>query len=174
MSTINKRTEKTDFRDIYEAWYDRIYKYAYTLLLNREDAEDVTEDTFLAAYEHYERYDPARASIGTYLTRIAHNRAINLMRSAAYSRRTGSAEIPDHAGSYKDPAEHAANADMVLRLYARLKPEERELLNMRYVMQLKDREIGSSLGVSEKTVNKRINRLLVKCRTILNGSEGNA
>ena len=58
-------------------------------------------------------------------------------------------------------------SDLVLRLYAKLKIEERELLNMRYVMELKDREIASLLGLSEKAVNKRYQRLLAKCRELL-------
>ena len=34
---------------MYEEYYDCVFRYAYTLLLNREDAEDVTSETFIAA-----------------------------------------------------------------------------------------------------------------------------
>ena len=51
-----------DFETIYDAYYDRVYRYAYTILLNREDAEDVVEETFLAAYAAYGRYDPSLAA----------------------------------------------------------------------------------------------------------------
>lgn len=81
----NRRTDSS-FEAVYAAYYDRVFKYAYTLLLNREDAEDVTADTFLTVYEKFGRYDPSRASMATWITRIAHNRAVNLMRSASYTR----------------------------------------------------------------------------------------
>ena len=53
---------KPDFETVFETYYDRVYKYAYTILLNRKNAEDVVEETFLAAYAAYPGYDPTRAS----------------------------------------------------------------------------------------------------------------
>lgn len=162
--------EKPDFASVYEVWYDRVYRYARMLLLNRADAEDVTADAFLAAYEHYGRFDPAKASIGTWLTRIAHNRAVNLLRSPARVRR---AEMPEgwDAPDATDAAGQAEDADLLFRLYARLTPEEREFLNLRYVMELKDREIAALLSLPEKTVNKRYQRLLARCRGLMDGVE---
>lgn len=157
---------RSDFEAIYDKYYDRVYKYAFSLLLNKEDAEDVTSETFLAAYTNFGCYDSKKASVATWLTRIAHNRAVNLMRSAAYSRR---AELPEDF-DLPDPVDHTVSAeasDIVLRLYSRLSPDERELLNMRYVMEMKDREIAGLLGLPEKTVNKRYQRLLAKCRRLL-------
>ncbi|MBQ9828040.1 MAG: RNA polymerase sigma factor [Lachnospiraceae bacterium] len=166
MKYPEKQYERDSFAAIYDAYYDRIYKYAFTLLLNREDAEDVTADTFFAAYANISTYDPEKASMRTWLTRIAHNRAVNLVRSAAYSKREDLPEVPEDPG-YADPAGQIAAAETVARLYALLKPEERELLNMRCIMELKDREIGELMHLPEKTVNKRYNRLLKKCRIIL-------
>ena len=84
--------EWINFEAIYEEYYDRIYKYVYSLLLNREDAEDVTEETFLAAYAAYGSYDSNKASVATWLARIAHNRAVNLVRSAPRAKRV---ELPE-------------------------------------------------------------------------------
>lgn len=162
---------KDSFDAVYERYYDRIYKYAYTLLLNREDAEDVTSDTFMSAYLHYDSYDAGRASVATWLTRIAHNRAVNLMRSAA---RAGRSELPEDWNPPDDRPDFTGSveaADTVLRFYARLTPEERELLNLRCVMELKDREIAALLGLPVKTVNKRYHRLLGRCRELLGGGE---
>ena len=74
---------KPDFQVMYRQQYDRIYKYAYTLLLNRERAEDMVQETFLSAYRHYDSFDPAKGSVSTWLSRIAHNKAVDQMRSAA-------------------------------------------------------------------------------------------
>ena len=156
-----------DFGAVYDAWYDRVYSYAYTILLNREDAEDVTADAFLAVCARYDQYDPSRGSVGTWLLRVAHNRAVDLLRSPYRSRR---AELPEDWESPDggDLAEEVETSDTLLRLYRRLKPEERELLNLRCVLELKFREIGGLLGLPEKTVNQRYQRLLTQCRLILN------
>ena len=89
------------FEEIYEKYYDRVYKYAFTLLLNKENAEDVTSETFLAAYANFGSYDETRASVATWLTRIAHNRAVNLMRSAEYTRRTVSLRVSTFLSSFE-------------------------------------------------------------------------
>ena len=73
-------------------------------------------------------------------------------------------EISDERADFTGASDAS---EAVLRLYARLSPEERDFLNLRYVMELKDKEIASLLGLPEKTVNKRYQRLLAKCRSFV-------
>lgn len=156
---------KPDFETVFEVYYDRVYKYAYTILLNRENAEDVAEETFLAAFAAYPGYDPARSSLATWLTRIAHNKAVNLVRSAPYRRETALLENdPDHDNTAQDETRYT-----VLWLYAQLTREEREFLDLRYVMGLTDKEVGALYGLAPKAVNKRYQRLLKRCRAISDG-----
>ena len=155
---------KPDFETVFEIYYDRVYKYAYTILLNRENAEDVVEDTFLAAYSAYSGYDPARASLSTWLTRIAHNKAVNLVRSAAYRHETA---LADSGLDYADPEDEARYT--VLWLYAKLTRQEREFLELRYTMGLNDKEVAALYGLEPKAVNKRYQRLLKRCRQLLDG-----
>ena len=158
---------KPDFETVFEVYYDRVYKYAYTILLNRENAEDVVEETFLAAYVAYPGYDPARSSLATWLTRIAHNKAVNLVRSAAYRRETAMPEdFTDPSHTLQDEPRYT-----VLWLYARLTREEREFLDLRYVMGLTDKEVAVLCGLEPKTVNKRYQRLLKRCRQLFDGGE---
>ena len=160
--------EKPTFEELYETYYDRVYRYAYTILLNRENAEDMTEETFMAAYMAYARYDPARASPATWLTRIAHNKAVNLVRSADYRHK---AEMPEpeefRDEDPEDFTESVEAREVVLWLFSHLKEEEREFLNLRYVMELRDAEIAEMMGLQVKTVNKRFQRLLKRCREII-------
>ena len=158
---------KPDFETVFETYYDRVYQYAYTILLNRESAEDVVEETFLAAYAAYPGYDPARSSLATWLTRIAHNKAVNLVRSAACRRGTAMPEgFADRSPSVQDEPRYT-----VLWLYARLTQEEREFLDLRYVMGLTDKEVGALYSLESKAVNKRYQRLLKRCRQFLDDGE---
>ena len=162
---------RPSFEDIYREQYDRVYKYAYTLFLNREDAEDVVQETFISAYRHYDSFDPARGSVGAWLCRIAHNKAVDQMRSPAFRLR---AEWPETEGFGEEDRAIARLSEVnetVLFLYARLSEEEREFLNMRYVLELKDAEVADILGLKEKTVNKRYQRLLQKCLKILSPND---
>ena len=157
---------KPDFETVFETYYDHVYQYAFTILLNRENAEDVAEETFLAAYAAYSGYDPSRASLATWLTRIAHNKAVNVVRSAAYRKETA---LQENLPACADPQEEARYT--VLWLYARLTREEREFLELRYTMGLSDREVADLCGLEPKAVNKRYQRLLKRCRDILDGEE---
>ena len=158
---------KPAFDQVYEENYDRVYKYTYSILLNREDTEDVVSNTFMAAYAAYDRYDPEKSSPATWLMRIAHNEAINLVRSAAYSKRTEMPEYYEVPDNSEDSVRGLEDKEAVLFLYSKLSTSEREFLNMRYAMQMKDAEVAETLGLPVKTVNKRYQRLLVKCREIL-------
>ena len=165
--SIVQFARKPDFSSVYEKYYDRIYKYVYTILLHKENTEDIVAETFIAAYKNYNSYDPQKASVATWLTRIAHNNAVNLVRSAAYRTRAEMPERDIHGA--EDPAllQLEEDNDTVVKLYARLSADEREFLNMRYAMELKDAEIAGILGLQTKAVNKRYQRLLKKCRDIV-------
>ena len=93
--------------------------------------------------------------------------AVNLVRSAPYRRETVFKE------NSTDPVPAVQNETRytVLGLYARLTREEREFLDLRYVMGLTDKEVGALYGLEPKTVNKRCQRLLRRCRKILDGAE---
>jgi RNA polymerase sigma-70 factor (ECF subfamily) len=74
-----------EFSDLYRAHLRDVYSYAYYRIGNHHDAEDLTEQTFLQAYRHFERAQ--RESRGRplrpWLIRIAHNLAANLYRDRA-------------------------------------------------------------------------------------------
>ncbi len=158
---------KPEFTFIYEKYYDRIYKYIYMMLLSREDAEDVVSDTFLRAYMHYDSYDPSVSSPATWLSRIAHNRALNLLRSSEKSRRASMPEYYEPADPGADIRMAGEDREALISLYSELSEDEREFLNFRYVMELSDSEVAEILGINARAVNKRYQRLREKCRGIL-------
>ena len=165
---------KPPFETVYEECYDRVYKYVYMLLLHKETAEDIVAETFLAAYKNYDRFDPQRASVITWLTRIAHNNAINLVRSSAYRLRAEMPERDVYGEEDSDLLRLEEENDTILQLYRKLDKKDREFLNMRYAMELRDAEIAEIMGMNTKAVNKRYQRLLKKCRDILGDDKDSA
>ena len=172
MSVHSHSLNKPDFAELYECLYDKIYRYVYTILLNKEDVEDVVAETFISAYRSYDRFDMEKGPPQVWLVTIAHNNAVNLVRSAARRKFAAFEACPEMADPSGDFTGKIETEDLVLRLYALLTPEERDFLNLRYVMELKDREIGELLDLPSKTVNKRYQRLLAKCRRLLIQMEG--
>jgi RNA polymerase sigma-70 factor (ECF subfamily) len=79
---VDKQRLDRDFSELYRAHLRDVYSYAYYRIGNHHDAEDVTEQTFLQAYRHFDRAQ--RESNGRplrpWLIRIAHNLAANYYR----------------------------------------------------------------------------------------------
>lgn len=171
MSACSNNLKKPDFDELFEGLYDKIYRYAYTILLSKEDAEDVVAETFISAYRSYDSFNIEKASPQTWLVTIAHNTAVNLVRSAAHRKLVTVEACPERIDPSGDFTGKIETENLVLRLYALLTQEEREFLNLRYVMEFKDAEIGELLDLPTKTVNKRYQRLLAKCRRLLTQME---
>ena len=145
--------------DLFEYHAVRLIRMAVLLLGDQSSAEDVVQDAFLGLYRGAGRLrDPANA--------VAYLRAsvLNGCRSALRSRkRAWSSLIPMH-----DPpvwsAESAAMAGEdrreVLRAVARLPRHQREVLVLRYYVNLTDQEIAADLGVTRGTVASTASRAL--------------
>lgn len=161
--------KKPAFETVYEENYEKLYKYVYMVLLNREDAEDIVSETFIAALAHYEEYDPGKGSVITWLSRIAYNKAMNYLKSGAYKSRTPLPETDVEGALDLDITELTAANETADHILSCLDISEREFLNLRYGLQLSDKEIGAMLDEKENTINKRYQRLLKKCRDIANG-----
>src|SRR5436309_14597051 len=79
---MEKRELDARFTELYRAHLRDVYSYAYYRVGNHHDAEDLTEQTFLQAYRHFERAlsESDGRPLRPWLIRIAHNLAANLYR----------------------------------------------------------------------------------------------
>ena len=159
---------KPDFETVFEVYYDRVYKYAYTILLNRENAEDVVEETFLAAYVAYPGYDPARSSLATWLTRIAINTCRDLYRSEWFQhmdRRVTPEDLPECGAPFSSREESLIVE--VMRLPRRL----REVTLLYYYHGMDERDIAEALGISRSAVSDRLSRARRKLKGMIEGRD---
>ena len=78
------------FTRIYQEYYRRIYNYAFSRLLNREDSEDATAEVFIVLLKNLQFYDPQKGSVATWVNRIAHNAVEDYCRKAYRHREVSS------------------------------------------------------------------------------------
>ncbi|MCR5788786.1 MAG: sigma-70 family RNA polymerase sigma factor [Lachnospiraceae bacterium] len=155
------------FEEIYEQYYEKVFNFVYMRLLHREDAEDVTEDTFVKAMAAYESYNPEKASYMTWLCTIARNSMIDHIRKAhrdkiiPFDETFDKGEMDHELESLTDDTQKR-----VFEIFSHLRQEERELLSLRYGMELGYQDIAKLLGIEPKAAAKRVERLLKKCREI--------
>ncbi len=153
-----------EFSDLYRAHLRDVYSYAYYRVGNHHDAEDLTEQTFLQAYRHFERAQ--RESHGRplrpWLIRIAHNLAANLYRDRS---RKPASPIDDTTAlaaphTTEQLVEGREQARQVLDGVSRLGEDRREALIMRFALGMDNREIARALGRSDGATKVLIHRAI--------------
>jgi RNA polymerase sigma-70 factor (ECF subfamily) len=163
-AAAGKRDLDRAFEALYREHLRDVYSYCYYRIGNHHDAEDLTEQTFLQAYRHFER--ARRESDGRplrpWLIRIAHNLAANYHRDR--SRR------PTAALDNVEPVEHPHGTERIVEGRERMRevmaglerlPEDRrEALIMRFSLGMSNREIARALGRSDGATKVLIHRAI--------------
>ena len=120
---------KESFEIVYEKYFSDIYNFIYGQILHRERAEDLVSDIFVKAMTNYERFDPSRASVRTWLTNIARNTLIDDYRKNSI-RKSVSLDDEDNytEPSYEDEYKVLKEDDEreVYRILSLLSESERE------------------------------------------------
>jgi len=164
-----------EFSELYRTHLRDVYSYLYYRLGNHHDAEDLTEQTFLQAYRHFERAQ--RESDGRplrpWLIRIAHNLAANLYRDRSRRRQS---PLDDNAPlaaphSTEDLVGGRDELARVLEGVKQLPDDRREALIMRFALGMDNREIARALGRSDGATKVLIHRAIRQLEGIVSSEE---
>jgi RNA polymerase sigma-70 factor (ECF subfamily) len=153
--------DQTGYAALYEAFAHGVYRLCYSLVLNRQDAEDVTQETFVYAFKNLSRYDGRRASFKTWLYTIAVSRCRNTYRRKRlplmdllhlfHNEVPGpKSEMPESALARRDAKQAVEDALSLLT------PSLREAIVLRYGHGLTYREIAEVMRCPPKTAESRV------------------
>ena len=104
MAAVTEKREKPDFAEVYEQEYSYVYNYVYMQVMHRENTEDLVSDVFIRAMAHYSGFDPAKASVRTWLCTIARNCLIDYYRKNGRRKTENLDDAPGQQGSLSSPA----------------------------------------------------------------------
>jgi RNA polymerase sigma-70 factor (ECF subfamily) len=166
------------FGTLVSRYYDACWRFAYHMLGERADAEDVLQETLLRAYLALDRYDE-RDQFRGWLFRILTNQCRNALTARGRrTRRFIQDEIAlDTAVAPADPPPGAplvdgADSDGLLRALAQLDPLQREALLLKYAEGLEYSEMVAMTGVGESALKMRVKRGIERLRTLIGGRDG--
>lgn len=146
-----QRGSASDLEELFRAHWPRAYRAAYLVTHDAAAAEDIAQESFLAAIRALDRFD-RRRPFGPWLHRIAVNRAIDWTRA-----RKLRAEVELHESLHAPDPERLPR-DELLAALARLPPEHRAVIVMRHLLEFTPGEIAEALDVPRGTVNSRLRR----------------
>lgn len=150
---------------LYAGHYRQLVRLAVLLVRDRETAEEVVQDAFVAMHGRWSRLrDPDNAA--AYLRQAVVNRARSALRHRGVVERHRPTAVPDEPGA--DEAVLAADRRrQVLDALARLSDRQREVLTLRYFLDLSEQEIASTLGISPGSVKSHASRGAAALRQLL-------
>ena len=156
-------------REAYHRWSRLIYTVALRACGNAADAEDITQQVFVAAWKSHTTFDPETARLPAWLTGIArHKIADHWAGRSRDDRRTASLE---HASETRQTSEESIDTitDRVLLAdeLARLVQPQRKIMELAFYQDLTHVQIASLLGLPLGTVKSHIRRSLERLRASL-------
>ncbi len=155
-------------RAVYDRYGGLIYRIAQRSLANRSDAEEVTQATFVSAWQGRATFDPARGTIGGWLVAIVRRRVIDRLRTVQREQRATEAVV--QASGRPDRPEGVEHADQVVASVvvtdglAELPETQRRVLHMAFYDDLTHQQIASRTGLPLGTVKSHVRRGLTELR----------
>jgi RNA polymerase sigma-70 factor (ECF subfamily) len=152
--------------ELFRRHWRRAHRAAFLVVGDAAAAEDIAQESFLAAIRALDRFD-RRRPFGPWLHRITVNRAIDFARARKLRRESVLADATESAA-----LEDAGLSDELIAALSELSPEHRAVIVLRYLLGYTPGEIGEILGLPRGTVNSRMRRALDRLRPAVEGEEG--
>jgi RNA polymerase sigma-70 factor (ECF subfamily) len=167
------------FRSLVERHSRSVFRLAYRMTGNEQDAEDVVQESFLRAYKQLGRFE-SRANFGTWLYRIVANCSVDLMRARQARHDQSRGESLDEAvdlpaGDTPGPERLARSAEISARVREALdglSPLERAAFTLRHHEGRSIEEISRMLGLGTSAAKHSVFRAVKKLRIVLQPLRG--
>ena len=167
--------DESCFEELYDLLVPRIFGLIYRLITDRDHAEEVTQEVFLEIWQKAATYQGSASSVSTWVTMVAHRRAVDRIRSVQSSLnrdiaqgKLGFTETYEHV--HQTVQQHLDH-DEVQSALATLSPEHRSIIELSYFGGLTHHQIADNLNLPLGTVKSRMRAALSKLRLALGDTD---
>ncbi|MBI4119807.1 MAG: sigma-70 family RNA polymerase sigma factor [Parcubacteria group bacterium] len=161
--------EAEAFGKLYDHYLPKIYRFILMKVSRREEAEDLTHQVFLSAWQNINTYQSRGYPFSSWLYRIARNAVIDYMRT---KKETFTIEDIENEPRIEPAVEHQIDLKLgiapVFEAVRKLASEQQEVIMMKFVDELSNQEIAEALGKSEGAIRLIQHRALNKLKRFLN------
>lgn len=131
-----------------------LYRVAYSLLHNEQDAEDAVQDTLVALWREADRVEVMRSPEG-YAMKTLRNRCVDLLRERAQTTEWDEVQEPVEEPDVTAPMDAG---DVMRCLLNNLSPKAQTIVRMRHVAECSMQEISHATGIREDNVRQILSR----------------
>lgn len=157
------------FARLYESYFEKIYRYVYLKIGDREEAEDMTQQVFLQAYRSVRSFKYRGTPFSAWLFRIAHNQMVDFLRKK--SKKPLSIDVEEtNTGEIEDPeatAELNINIQELCRAAKCLTKAQQEVISLRFSGGLSIEQVARVMGKSEGAVKALQHAAVLSLRKLL-------
>lgn len=165
--------DKEAFTELYESHFDKIYRYVVVKIGNRAEAEDMTQQVFVKAYESIGSYQYQGVPFSAWLYRIAHNQIVDFIRKESKKPTVQLDESLPIMGD-SDPqgeVELKLNIEQVVIATRKLTKAQREVISLRFAGGMSISEVASTMKRSENAVKALQHSAILALRKSLKAGE---
>lgn len=146
--------DESAFTQIYDMYFNKVYKYIYFRIRRQVESEDLTQEVFIKALKAIGSYKSGSTPFAAWLFRIAHNQLIDFVRKYSKIQSTSLDEAATIIGSDDPVADTERNMEIAQLAAAieELPPAQQEVISLRFIAGLPISEVAKVAGKSEGTV----------------------
>jgi RNA polymerase sigma-70 factor (ECF subfamily) len=157
--------------EIYEAYFDNIYRYVMVRIGNRVEAEDITQEIFLKAIGSIHTFKWKGIPFSAWLFRIARNEVIDSLRKKSRHPTFSLSDLPvvpaSSTGNPHPAAELGLDIEQLSAATRRLTQAQQEVISLRFSAELSIAEVASLMGKSQGAVKALQHSAILALRQIL-------
>lgn len=158
------------FRELYRAYARPVYWLAHGLVGNAADAEDVMQETFLAAWRKIPSLELASDSLLPWLVTICRFQSANRIRRQQRDRRATTASVDEDLPATVDVEDQVIGSALVERVIAELgtlSPLDQDIFRLCATEGYAYQAAAEQLGVSHAVVRNRLSRIRTRLRAVV-------
>jgi RNA polymerase sigma-70 factor, ECF subfamily len=173
--------DKAPFESIYKQYKNLVFNVCLHYVLNKEDAQDVTQEVFVKIYHHHHQYKPETASLKTWIYRIAINQSLDFLKAKKTKKRFGfitSLFHPDSNEPIHDVAhpgvamEDKESLEELLVIIQSLPEKQKTAIILTKIEDRPQKEVAEIMEINIKAVESLINRAKQSIEKKLKEREG--
>jgi RNA polymerase sigma-70 factor (ECF subfamily) len=161
--------DRTGLAALYDRYAPILLGMAMRIIRDRREAEDLLHDVFLEVWRSARDYDLTRGRVRTWLVVRLRSRALDVLKSARVSRRSGDPEVLERMVAEPEAGE-SPDRQRVRNVLAELTAEQRQVLELAYFDGQSCSEIAAQLAIPIGTVKSRLAAGLSRLRQLLGAS----